>query len=254
MNSENDLTKFISDPLESPDSTRQSTSTGTNLSPQAPDPRNRKTYYMQMTPLRRVLTSMLCFGFRFFTSIQASGTEKLPATGPVIVAANHLTNFDVFPMQFSLSRPIFFMGKEELFRNPVMDIALRHLGGFPVYRGARDEWAMQHAENLLRNGQVLGMFPEGKRSKGQGLRLAKTGVARLALAVGCPIVPLALHGPQYMFARFPHRTRVHIIVGEPIQPQPGETPVGLTDRIMFTLAEMLPPELRGVYRYRPSGF
>jgi 1-acyl-sn-glycerol-3-phosphate acyltransferase len=146
------------------------------------------------------------------------------------------------------------MGKEELFRNPAMDVLLRHLGGFPVHRGGGDEWALMHAEKLLQHGQMLGMFPEGTRSRGKGLRLAKTGVARLALAMNCPVVPMALHGPQYMFARFPHRTHIRISIGEPIHPQPRETPVGLTDRMMFTLAEMLPPELRGVYRFRPPGF
>jgi 1-acyl-sn-glycerol-3-phosphate acyltransferase len=182
------------------------------------------------------------------------GAENLPASGPVIVAANHLTNFDVFPLQHALPRTIFYMGKAELYRNPALDWLLRQLGSFPVQRGARDAWAIDHAEKVLRSGQVLGIFPEGSRSKGRGLRPAKTGVARLAQAVDCPILPVAIHGTQYMFRHFPRRTPVQINIGAPLYPEPSETLLALTDRVMFTLAGMLPPEARGVYSYRPPGF
>ncbi|MFH1906892.1 MAG: lysophospholipid acyltransferase family protein [Chloroflexota bacterium] len=80
------------------------------------------------------------------------------------------------------------MGKAELFKNPLIDQFFRNLGGFPVYRGERDEWAIRHAGKLLRHGQVLGMFPEGTRSHGRGLKVAKTGAVRLVLSVNCPIL------------------------------------------------------------------
>jgi 1-acyl-sn-glycerol-3-phosphate acyltransferase len=218
------------------------------------DPRDQKTYYFHMTQVRRVLTPTLRGLFAFFGAIQARGVEKLPADGAAILAANHLTNFDVFPLQFALPRPIFYMGKEELFRNPMLDWLLRQLGGFPVYRGAQDGWAIRHAERVLEQGQVLGIFPEGTRSNGAGLRPAKTGIARLAQTAGCPIVPAAIHGTQYMFRHFPRRTTVRISLGDPIYPGPSETHIGLAERVMFSLAEMLPPEARGVYRFRPPGF
>jgi 1-acyl-sn-glycerol-3-phosphate acyltransferase len=174
--------------------------------------------------------------------------------GPVVLAANHLTFFDVFFMQFALPRPIFYMAKAELHRNPLMDAVLRQLGSFPVERGARDEWALHHAQRVLEHGQVLGIFPEGTRGKGQGLRPAKTGAARLAMAVGCPIVPMAVMGTQRMFHRFPRRTRVSITLDQPLFPHHAETALALTDRLMFALAEMLPPEGRGVYAQHPVGF
>jgi 1-acyl-sn-glycerol-3-phosphate acyltransferase len=218
------------------------------------DPRDQKTYWFRMTALRRVVTFILKAAFWLFTTSQVEGVENLPRQAGVILAANHLTNFDVFILQFALPRPIFYMGKAELFQNPIMDWVFRQLGSFPVYRGERDEWAIRHAERVLAHGQVLGMFPEGTRSRGKGLRTAKTGVARLAQTCNCPIVPVALHGPQYMFRHFPRRTRIHITVGQALYPQPGETTLNLTDRMMFALAEMLPPEARGVYRYHPTGF
>jgi len=226
----------------------------TQLITEVADPRDQKRYYFHATPLRRVLTPTLRAAFWFFSSIQVNGVENLPSEGPVVLAANHMTNFDVFPMQFVLPRPIFFIGKEELFRNPILDWFLRQLGGFPVYRGSHDQWAISHAQEVLQHGQVLGIFPEGKRNKGTGLRPAKTGAARLALAVDCPIVPMSIHGSQYLFRRFPNRTRVKMFVGKPIFPRPGETQLALTDRLMYTLAGMLPPESRGVYSRRPTGF
>ena len=103
-----------------------------------PDPGEQKTYYFKITPIRQAVTLTLKGLFYFFGVIQVRGVKHLAASGPVILAANHLTNFDVFPLQFALPRPIFYMGKEELFRNPVMDYMLRQLGGFPVYRGSQD--------------------------------------------------------------------------------------------------------------------
>jgi 1-acyl-sn-glycerol-3-phosphate acyltransferase len=218
------------------------------------DPRDQKTYYLNVTPLRFIVTAILRATFKLISISDVQGVENLPASGPVIVAANHLTNFDVFPLQFALPRPIFYMGKEELFRNPFMDWFLRQLGAFPVYRGAQDAWAINHAEKVLSQNRVLGIFPEGSRSKGRGLRPAKTGAARLANTMDCPIVPIAIHGTQYMFRKFPRRTKIYITVGEPLYPQADETHLALTDRMMFAMAEILPPEARGVYSYRPSGF
>ena len=222
--------------------------------PPAGDPRDQKTYYFAMTPLRRVVTPTIRAGFWTIARLKPEGIENLPRRGAVILAANHLTSYDVIPLQLCLPRPIFFMGKAELFRPGLLDAGLRRMGGFPVHRGAQDEWALKHAERVLQHGQVLGMFPEGTRSKGRGLKPAKSGIARLAIASSSPIVPAAIHGTQYMFRHFPQRTPVRIALGEPIYAERGETAIGLTERVMFALAELLPPEQRGAYRQRPAGF
>ena len=222
--------------------------------PEAPDPREQLKYHFDDTFLRRVLTSTARALFSLVAELQVSGVEHLPSTGPVVLAANHQTNFDVFPMQFALPRLIFFMAKAELHRNPLMDAVLRQLGSFPVERGSRDEWALRHAQEVLEHGQVLGIFPEGTRGKGRGLRPAKTGAARLALAVRCPIVPMAVMGTQYIFHQFPRRTPVTITLGEPLFPLHAETALALTDRMMFALADLLPTEQRGVYAQHPVGF
>jgi 1-acyl-sn-glycerol-3-phosphate acyltransferase len=218
------------------------------------DPRDRKKYYIEMTLTRRVVTPLAQALFSIMGELHCSGVENLPETGSVVLAANHLTNFDVFPMQFVLPRLIFYMGKAELFQNPFLDALLRRLGGFPVYRGARDEWALRQARRVLEQGQVLGIFPEGRRSKGRGLGPGKTGAAKLAIEMGCPIVPLAVTGTHTLFIRFPQRTDVTISLGKPIYTDSHDSPLGLTERVMFAIADLLPPELRGVYTHRDRGF
>lgn len=218
------------------------------------DPREALSYPLQETHLRKVVMALAGFMFRSVIDLEVSGLENLPRSDGLIVAANHLTNYDIFPLQMALPRPLFFMGKAELFQNRLAHTFLRSLCAFPVYRGARDEWALLHAQRILEAGQVVGIFPEGTRSHGRGLKVAKTGAARLALTTRCPITPVAIEGSQRLFKNFPHRAEVRITICEPILPQEGELALALTDRLMFLLARNLPPSLRGVYGQSTGGF
>lgn len=217
------------------------------------DPRDQLRYPLYQTGLHKFVVVVLTALFRLAMKMDIDGLENLPKEGGVVVAANHLTNFDIFPLQIALPRPIFYMGKAELFKNPIFHYVFRNMGAFPVYRGERDEWAVAHARRVLEAGLVLGMFPEGTRSHGRGLRVAKTGAARMSIATQSPIVPVAVDGSQRLFHRFPKRTRVSVRIGEPIWPEPDELPLDLTDRVMFSLAQNLPLALRGVYENRPEG-
>lgn len=220
----------------------------------AVDPRDKKKFYFTDTPQRRLLIAFAHSLFRVVMELEVVGLENFPRDGAVILAANHVTSFDVFPMQFALPRPIFFMRKAELFKNPLLDVIIRNLSGFPVNRGEKDLWAMRHAAKVLNQGQMLGMFPEGKRSNGKGLAVAKTGAARLAIDAVCPIVPMIILGSDQFFKRFPRRARVQITLLPPLMAKSGENPLALTDRLMFTLARALPEEMRGVYAEVPEGF
>lgn len=224
------------------------------LSSPQPDSRDTKKYYLTDTPQRRVMVALLRVLFASIMKMEVRGSENFPREGAVILASNHVTNFDVFPMQFSIPRPIFFMGKAELFKNPFMDVFLRNLSAFPVNRGDKDLWSMKHAMKILRHGQPLGMFPEGTRSQGRGLSVAKTGTARLAIEAQCPIVPVTVVGSNRFFKQFPRRTLVQITLLPALMPKPHESPLALTDRLMFTLAQALPEEMRGVYAQMPEGF
>lgn len=218
------------------------------------DPRNRKHFAFRATFFRKLLIAVLRPLFRLVMKMEVVGLENLPLDGPVVIACNHVTNFDVFPVQLSLPRPIFFMAKAELFKFPLMDVALRNLGAFPVYRGEKDAWAMRHARVVLEHRQTLGMFPEGTRNKGKGLGLARTGTARTAIETKSPIVPMVLVGTDGFFKHFPRRSNVTVKLLPPLLPNPGETPLSLTDRLMFSMAAALPEDMRGVYAEIPKGF
>ncbi|MCQ3937286.1 MAG: 1-acyl-sn-glycerol-3-phosphate acyltransferase [Chloroflexi bacterium] len=218
------------------------------------DPRDKLHFAFHATPFRKFVVFLLGALFKPIMKLDVRGAENLPADGAVVLAANHVTNFDVIPMQLSVPRPIFFMGKASLFKIPVFEAAIRDLGAFPVHRGEKDEWALRHAARVLEHGQVLGMFPEGTRSKGKGLSVAKTGSARLALDANCPIVPMAVIGTDGFFKHFPRRNLVTVKILPPILPKPGETALSLTDRVMFALARELPADMRGVYAEAPKGF
>lgn len=184
-------------------------------------------------------------------NLEVQGAQHIPAEGGVILAANHVNILDVFPLQLATPRPIFYMAKAELHRNLLLDALLRQLGSFPVERGERDQWALNHARDLLTSGRLLGMFPEGTRTHGHGLSPGKTGAARLAIECGCPIVPAGIAGVEEGLGVGNRKMVIHIRFGQVIQAERGEGPVELTDRIMYSIAALLPAQLRGAYASAP---
>jgi len=212
------------------------------------DIRPRLTYPLYETNLHKFTIWLLRWLFRVFVmDMDVRGLEHFPATGAAVVACNHLVTFDVFPLQLSLSRMIFYMGKAELFQIAPLHWLFRRLGGFPVYRGERDQWAMEHARKIIAAGEIVAMFPEGTRSMGRGLAVARPGAAKLAIEMQVPLVVIAVNGVQDLFKHFPRRTCVQVTIAPPIYPSADDSPLVLTDKIMFTMAANLPAELRGVY-------
>ena len=173
--------------------------------------------------------------------------ENLPVAGGAIVACNHVSFFDGFALQLALPRPIFFMGKEENFKNPFLRFFMYQIGAFPVKRGTYDRGALDQAMRILRSGEILGMFPEGTRTYGKGLVEAKGGAAILAIKMNCSIVPIALAGTQNLLKRGLQRAEVTVTVCPPVIPDKEMTPVELTQKYMQVIADHLPSALRGIY-------
>ncbi len=218
----------------------------------ADDRRPALDYPLYETDLHRLIVWFAHFVLKPFMRMEVSGLENLPVTGAAVVVANHLVMLDVIPVQLALPRMVFFMGKAELFQLAPVHWLFRQMGGFPVYRGEHDTWAIKHARKILQSGQIVAMFPEGTRSRGKGLALAKPGAARLALEANCPVVVLSINGVQDLFIKFP--ARVKVIIAPPIIPAAHAHPLALTDRIMFAMAANLPEDLRGVYAEKAKGF
>jgi 1-acyl-sn-glycerol-3-phosphate acyltransferase len=143
--------------------------------------------------------------------IEVVGAERIPASGPAILVANHASIWDPFVLGVATRREIHYMAKAELFRRRPVAAALRSLNAFPVERGGGDTAAISEAAGLLGRGALLGMFPQGT-SKPERQSGWHRGAARLALVTGAPLIPVRLSGTRPL----PRRTRVCIDVGEPI--------------------------------------
>jgi 1-acyl-sn-glycerol-3-phosphate acyltransferase len=182
--------------------------------------------------------------------LRARGLEHLPEGG-FVLAANHTSNFDPWPLGLPLwpRRQLRFMAKSELF-NPLLAPALRAGGAFKVRRGEGDIEAMRTAMELVTEGEIVVMFPEGTRRQ-KGLRKkhvarAHTGAARIALGAGAPLVPAAIAGTDRLARLGPLR----VAYGEPLDLsdldglETKRAAEAATDRLMSRIEE-LHAELNG---------
>lgn len=147
--------------------------------------------------------------------IEADGVDHVPARGPVILASNHLSNIDPLFIGVAVPRPVVFIAKEELFAEGnaaqrTLARALRGLGQLSVDRkpGQSAQEAMDNSLQVLREGNVFGIFPEGTRSPDGRLYRGQTGLAWLALSSGAPVVPVALYGTDRIL---PHGRTVPVL-------------------------------------------
>jgi 1-acyl-sn-glycerol-3-phosphate acyltransferase len=134
--------------------------------------------------------------FRIYFRLGRAGMEHVPASGPVLLAANHRSFSDPFMIGLSLRRPLHFVAKAELFDKRWKAWVLLALGAFPIRRGESDEDAMETARAILERGGAVGIFPEGTRVRPGPLGEPRRGVGRLALETGAPIVPVAIMGTE----------------------------------------------------------
>jgi len=174
--------------------------------------------------------------------LRAEGVENLPQDGGYVLAANHVSNFDPWPLGIPIwpRRYLRFMAKSELFWWPLGPL-IRAGGAFEVRRGERDVEAMKTAVDLVRHGHIVVMFPQGTRER-KGLvkkyqPRAHTGAARIALDAGVPLVPAAIAGTDRLSRFGPLRVRY----GEPLDVD-GLDHRAVTERLM-TEIERLGEEL-----------
>jgi 1-acyl-sn-glycerol-3-phosphate acyltransferase len=151
---------------------------------------------------------------RWLFHIKLVGAENFPERGPAIIASNHASNLD--PPLLCLSYPgyICWMGKEEIMTAPVIGWYLKKVGGFIVRRGKADREAIRRARELLGQGYIIGMFPEGSRQREGKLGEPQAGVGLLALEPGVPVIPVRIRGNEGIITgKRPHRPRITITVG-----------------------------------------
>ncbi len=145
--------------------------------------------------------------------LRVEGIEQIPEDRGFLLACNHVSDLDPPFLGVACPKQVRYMAKEELFRVPILGFLIRHLGAFPVARGKGDRGAIEKAEQIVREGGVLGIFPEGGRSKDGKLHKAKSGAVVIASQTGGDIVPACI---EYGKKRGLRR-EVTVRFGEPIR-------------------------------------
>jgi 1-acyl-sn-glycerol-3-phosphate acyltransferase len=178
--------------------------------------------------------------------VEVQGLENLPRTGPAILAPNHLHVADPPVLGAFLPRKVFYMVKQEAWETPIGGRISRWFEAFPVRRGEVDLTAYRQALQLLADGQVVGIFPEGHRSPDGKLHAGQPGAVILARRSGAPIIPVGLTGVGEAL-RFPWvlpRRTIRINVGEAFYPGPARRDqiAAVTQDLMTRIARLLPPE------------
>ncbi|HEY1653446.1 MAG TPA: HAD-IB family hydrolase [Acidimicrobiales bacterium] len=200
-----------------------------------------------------------------YARFDIAGVEHVPARGPVLLAANHRSYFDVAALALvarAVGRPVRFLAKKEVFDAPVVGQIARAIGGIPVDRGSGSGQPLREAEAALKAGEVVIVLPQGTIPRGYDFfdpaLHGKTGTARLAASTGAPVVPVGLWGtenvwprssrvPDFTLVRNPPKVKVR--VGKPV-------PLSLTDAhadteaIMEAIRALLPAEAR--IRHEPT--
>lgn len=131
--------------------------------------------------------------------LRVEGLENFPMEGKTIVYSNHISLLDPILIGCVLPRQVFFMAKVELFKIPLLRTIIRHLGAFPVKRGSADLSAIKHSLQVLNEGKVFGIFPEGTRSKTGFLQSFSHGIASIAHKSRAKILPIAIVGQYRLF-------------------------------------------------------
>ena len=205
---------------------------------------------------RRLLRPIATRLWRF----HLEGFDRLPADGPAVMCPNHVSFLDSAFLMLFAPRNISFVGKAEYMDSWKTKYLFPMMGMIPIDRsgGDKSQAALDTAEAVLRRGELFGIFPEGTRSRDGNLYKGRTGAARLALKLGCPIYPVGIVGtreiqpPDAKFPKF--RRDCTITIGRPINVERYRSRDDdhrvlrqITDELMFEIRELTGQDYRNVY-------
>ncbi len=215
----------------------------------------RRWKWNRRAPLRGFYNLVLWLSYRIVMRHRVLGLRHVPREGPAIVMINHVGGLDPFTVLAALGRPITPMAKVEAFEDWRMRWLVSPYGAIPVHRGDVDTQAVRSATEVLKNGGLVLISPEGTRSPTGGLIQGQEGMAYLALRTRAPILPVGIVGSPRFNAELKRlrRTAITITVGSPFTLEADgrldrATLRRLTDDAMRHLAAALPEDMRGIYR------
>jgi len=159
--------------------------------------------------------------YRLYFRGRVQGAELVPQQGPLVVVANHASDFDPPILSSCVRRPVSYMAKEELFEVPVLAPAIRLYGAYPVKRGSADRSAIREALKQLDQGWAVGIFLQGTRTPDGRIPEPKLGAALIAAKAQAPLLPVSLWSTHSIFpkgAKVPRSVPLTVRIGEPIAP------------------------------------
>jgi 1-acyl-sn-glycerol-3-phosphate acyltransferase len=172
-----------------------------------------------------MLYAFLCGSLRVIfrlLGLKISGRENIPRDGALVVAPNHVSNWDPILVALAIDRPVCFMAKSSLFRRRLAGAFFSRVNAFPVDKSKGDLHAVRVALDLLKQGRVLGIFPEGTRNIGAAeAAKAQPGVAMLAYKAGAPVLPVACIGTGRAFP-LGWLKPLKVMIGPPVKIVPEE--------------------------------
>ena len=180
----------------------------------------------------------LCNGvFNPIYRFEVVGKENFPKEGGVLLVSNHINNLDPIAMGIAAPRPVHYMAKAELFEIPVIGKLATMVHAFPVKRGLSDREALRKGLSVLKEGNVLGLFPEGTRSKTGEIGKGLAGAGFFALRTDAIVMPCAILGPYKAF------NRLKIVFGKPIDLTQArlvkKSPEEITDLFMDVIRKLI---------------
>jgi 1-acyl-sn-glycerol-3-phosphate acyltransferase len=229
----------------------EATGAGTTAA-QAGAPGRHKTFEVdpRSTPLYRVERSIFTGAMWAMFRPKVTGKEHIPETGPVILAPVHRSFADFGFAAFCTPRKLFFMTKDEMWKNERLGKLLLSVGAFPVHRESADREALQRAEEVLRKDSVLVLFPEGTRREGLVIEDLMEGAAFLSARTGAPIVPIGIGGSDLAMPKgqaIPKPRTIQVVIGPAIPPPPRTGGGRVSRSSVHAATEALVPKLQAVY-------
>ena len=202
------------------------------------------------TPIYRFLRVLVHLLNRLFFRTTVEGSDRVPATGPVIIAPVHRSFIDFFVASEVTRRKLHYMAKDSLWKNRWLARILPAVGAFPVHRESADREALRRAQRVLEAGEVLILFPEGERRSGPVVEDLHEGVAFLAGRTGATVVPVGIGGSASVMPkgkRLPRPRHIHLVVGDPIPPPPRTGGGRISRSRTHELTEALTDSIQDLY-------